>query len=188
MKIARNLCFGIALFASERRLTWTGFSTALGTPDYMAPEQIKGRRGDPRTDVYAIGTMLYEMLTGNLPFDSANPRALLHAKTTEEPRAPSYYVPDFDPSLEAILLKAIERDPRDRYLSAKQLLVDLRNPSAVPPRDPAAIRARRGGRLPRRVVLVVAVVAIGAALVSLVVATQRHSGMPDHPAQANRPR
>ncbi|HET7827031.1 MAG TPA: serine/threonine-protein kinase, partial [Anaeromyxobacter sp.] len=136
------LDFGIALFASERRLTWMGLSNAVGTPDYMAPEQIRGRRGDPRTDVYAVGTLLYEMLTCNLPYDSANPRALLRAKTTQDPRPPSYFVPGFDPHLEAILLKAIERDPRDRYGSAKQLLEDLRNPAAVPPWDPTARRPR----------------------------------------------
>jgi eukaryotic-like serine/threonine-protein kinase len=158
------LDFGIALFVSERRLTWTGLSNTIGTPDYMAPEQIRGRRGDPRTDVYAVGTLLYEMLTCNLPWDSANPRALLRAKTSEEPRPPSYYVPGFDPSLEAIILKAIERDPRHRYGSAKQLLVDLRNPSAVPPRDPELARQRGGQRVPRRLV---AAVLAAAALVGL---------------------
>jgi eukaryotic-like serine/threonine-protein kinase len=154
------LDFGIALFESERRLTWMGLSNTIGTPDYMAPEQVRGRRGDPRTDVYAVGLLLYEMLTCNLPFDSANPRALLRAKTSEEPRPPSYHVPGFDPSLEAIILKAIERDPRDRYGSARQLLVDLQDPSAVPPRDPATgARRHRGAVRVRRNVLVAAVVA-----------------------------
>jgi serine/threonine-protein kinase len=163
------LDFGIALFESERRLTWMGLSNAVGTPDYMAPEQIRGRRGDPRTDVYAVGMLLYEMLTCNLPYDSPNRRALLAAKKNEDPRPPSYYVPGFDPSLEAIILKAIERDPRDRYQTAALLLQDLRNPSAVPPRDPLTGSARRrAGRLPRRVVLSVVVAAILAGLASLV--------------------
>ena len=82
---AKILDFGIALVASERRLTWTGFSNTIGTPDYMAPEQVRGRRGDPRTDVYAVGLMLYEMLTCNLPYDSPNPRALLRAKVKKSP-------------------------------------------------------------------------------------------------------
>jgi serine/threonine-protein kinase len=136
------LDFGIALDESARRLTWFGLSNPVGTPDYMAPEQIGGRRGDARTDVYAVGTLLYEMLTGNLPFSSSNPQALLRAKANEDPRPPTYYVASFDPSLEAIILKAIERNPRDRYPSAAELLADLRNPAAVPARDPAAVRTR----------------------------------------------
>src|SRR5208283_2770298 len=64
--------FGIALDESARRLTWSGLSSTIGTPDYMAPEQISGRHGDARTDIYALGTMLFEMMTGNLPFDGSN--------------------------------------------------------------------------------------------------------------------
>jgi len=186
---AKILDFGIALVASERRLTWTGFSNTLGTPDYMAPEQVRGRRGDPRTDVYAVGLMLYEMLTCNLPYDSPNPRALLRAKTSEEPRPPSYYVPGFDPSLEAIILRAIERDPRDRYGSAKQMLADLRNPSAVPPRDPdTGTRRRRGGsRISRRLVLLIIVPAILVGLASLVWLSARQSPAPAPPT-TNRSR
>ncbi len=181
------LDFGIALFAGERRLTWTGLSNTIGTPDYMAPEQIRGRRGDPRTDVYAVGTLLYEMLTCNLPFESPSPRALLKAKTTDEPRSPGYYVPGFDPSLEAIILRAIERDPRNRYPTAKAMLDDLRNPSAVPPRDPDA--PRRGGRVfPRRLALVAVVVAVLAGLVSLLVLTERRSAPQEHPPAAGRGR
>jgi serine/threonine protein kinase len=181
------LDFGIALFESERRLTWMGLSSAVGTPDYMAPEQIRGRRGDPRTDIYAVGMMLYEMLTCHLPYDSPNPRALLKAKTSEEPRPPSYYVPRFDPSLEAIILRAIERNPRDRYATAVLLLADLRNPSAVPPRDPATGSARRRP-LPRRVVVSVVVAAILAGLGSLVWLSARYSRPPDRPSATQRQR
>ncbi len=182
------LDFGIALFESERRLTWTGLSNTIGTPDYMAPEQIRGRRGDPRTDVYALGTMLYEMLTAHLPYESGNPRALMRAKVSEEPRPPSYWVPGFDRSLEAIILRAIERSPRDRYPTAAMLLADLRNPSAVPPRDPAAIRGRRGGALPRRALVSLVVAAVLAGLGVLVWLSARYAREGPAPAPASRTR
>jgi serine/threonine protein kinase len=176
------LDFGIALFASERRLTWMGLSNAVGTPDYMAPEQIRGRRGDPRTDVYAVGTLLYEMLTCQLPWDSGNPRALLRAKVEDEPRPPSYHVPGFDPSLEAIILRAIEREPRARHGSAQQLLAELENPSAVPPRDPTARRTRRGGRALRRAAVVLLAVAVLGGLGSLVWLSARRAAETARPA------
>src|SRR5580704_12585302 len=144
------LDFGIALDESKRRLTWTGLSATLGTPDYMAPEQIGGRRGDARTDVYALGTMLYEMLTKNLPFSSANASALLRAKANEDPRPPSYYEPQIDPALEAIVLRAIQLHPRDRYQSAEALLADLRDPQAALTRAPEAPRRRGPHRALRR--------------------------------------
>jgi len=174
------LDFGIALFAGERRMTWAGFSSTVGTPDYMAPEQGRGRRGDPRTDVYAAGTLLYEMLTCHLPYESSNPRALLKAKASEDPRPPSYWVPDFDPSLEAIILRAIERDPRDRYGSAKQMLADLENPAAVPARDPEALAARHRarGRARRRATVAVVAAAVIAILGALAWLTERRSAPP----------
>jgi serine/threonine-protein kinase len=180
------LDFGIALFESARRLTWAGLSNAVGTPDYMAPEQIRGRRGDSRTDVYALGTMLYEMLTCHLPYDGSNARALLRSKVSEEARPPSYYVPGFDPSLEAIIMKAVARSPRDRYETAAAMLADLRNPSTVPPWDPAAAAATggRGLRLPRRLVVGTLTAAVICGLMALVWCSHRLSA-PAGPAPAS---
>ncbi len=173
------LDLGIAHQGSKRRLTWTGSASGMGTPDYMAPEQIRGRRGDARTDVYALGTMLYEMLTRNLPYAGDDARAVLRAKASEEPRSPSYHVPGFDPSLEAIIMKAIERTPADRHATAAELLAELRDPSAVPPRDPHAAASLRGGpSARRRVVLSVVVAAVLAALASLVWLSPRLSAQP----------
>ncbi len=179
------LDFGIALAEGSRRLTWAGLSATLGTPDYMAPEQIRGRRGDARTDVYALGMLLYEMLTANLPFESSNPRALLRAKATGEPRSPSYHVPGFDPHLEAIILKAIERDPRDRYASAAELCADLRNPAAVPVRDPATglRRLAAASRRRRQILLRAIVAALVLGLGGLVWLSSRAPAPPAAPSQ-----
>jgi len=129
--------FGIALDESARRLTWSGLSSTIGTPDYMAPEQVSGRRGDVRTDIYSVGVILYEMLTGNLPYSGPNVYTVMRAKTAEDPQPPSAFKTDIDPHLEEIILHAIERSPRDRYASAQELLEDLRDPPRVEPKGRA---------------------------------------------------
>jgi eukaryotic-like serine/threonine-protein kinase len=123
--------FGIALDESARRLTWSGLSSTIGTPDYMAPEQVSGRRGDARTDIYALGTILYEMLTANLPYSGENVYSVMRAKSNEDPQPPRAFRPDLDPHLEEIILRAIERQPRNRYATAAEMLEDLRDPSRV---------------------------------------------------------
>jgi serine/threonine-protein kinase len=130
--------FGIALDESARRLTWAGMSSTIGTPDYMAPEQVGGRRGDVRTDIYALGTILYEMLTGELPYSGENVYNVMRAKTSEDPQPPSRYRPDLDPHVEEIILRAIERQPRNRYATATEMLADLQDPSKVVIRGRAA--------------------------------------------------
>ena len=129
--------FGIALDESARRLTWSGLSSTIGTPDYMAPEQVSGRRGDVRTDIYSLGTILYEMLTGHLPYSGPNVYNVMRSKTAEDPQPPTAFKHDLDPHLEEIVLHAIERNPRDRYASAAQMLEDLRDPSRVVPQNRA---------------------------------------------------
>lgn len=123
--------FGIALDEEARRLTWSGHSSTIGTPDYMAPEQIGGRRGDSRTDIYALGVILYEMLTGELPYASENIYNMMRAKANEDPQPPTHYRRDLEPQLEEIVLHAIERVPRDRYLNAAVMLRDLEHPGQV---------------------------------------------------------
>ena len=177
--------FGIALDEASRRLTWTGFSATIGTPTYMAPEQINGRRGDMRTDIYSLGTLLFEMVTGELPFSDAAMHTLMRAKTTEAPFAPSRFLPDIDPGLEEVILHAIERSPKERYPSAQQMLEDLRNPSSVAPRDRSQIRASAGAweRIPQPVRTGAIVFAIISFLCLLIVTTSRKT---PHPPSSQR--
>jgi len=163
------LDFGIAMDEAARRLTWFGLSPPIGTPDYMAPEQVRGKRGDVRTDIYALGTMLYEMITGELPFPEANAHAMMRAKLNQDPRPPREVKPDLDPKIEEIILRAIDRAPRERYASAKEMLADLEDPSKVELRDRSAERPRPlidRLRIPRAVIApVVLTVVVGTLLV-----------------------
>lgn len=117
--------FGIASLEGSRRLTFGKLSQVMGSPDYISPEQIRNKRGDARSDLYAAGAILYEMLTGKPPFHGANPFAIMNARLTEAPPAPSEIEPDIPPQLDAVVLRAIERDAGRRYASARDFAYDL---------------------------------------------------------------
>ncbi len=127
----RIMDFGIAKAAGVRRLTFTGLSTALGTPDYMAPEQVKGKRGDARTDLYSLGAMLYEMLTGQPPFEGTNPYVIMNARLVSDPVAPRKLNPEIPPEVEEIVLHALEQQPYNRYPSAAAMRAELLSPQKV---------------------------------------------------------
>jgi serine/threonine-protein kinase len=127
----RIIDFGIAKAAELRRITFAGFSPTLGTPDYMAPEQVKGQRGDERTDIYSLGAVLYEMVTGSVPFDGPNPFIVMNSRITGDPVAPRDRNPEISPELEEIILHAMEREPHRRYASAAAMKAELENPESV---------------------------------------------------------
>jgi len=127
----RVMDFGIAKVAGLRRLTFSGFSPAMGTPDYMAPEQVKGKRGDERTDIYSLGAMLYEMATGSAPFEGTSPYLIMNARLAGDPKAPCKLNPEISPRLEEIILHAMERDPKDRYRKAAEMKAELEAPEKV---------------------------------------------------------
>ena len=119
--------FGTAMIRGARRLTWRHLSESLGTPDYMSPEQIQGERGDARSDIYSWGVMMYEFLTGRVPFEGDNWMAVMQGHLQRTPTRIRRLRPEVSPALEAMVLTAMRRYPDHRYQSADDLLADLAN-------------------------------------------------------------
>ncbi len=134
--------FGIVRAADGTRLTRTGI--LMGTPEYMAPEQASGARADYRSDLYALGVVLYHMLTGQVPFRGTTPHAILHAVIYEPPLAPRRLSPHLTRAAESVILRALAKNPDDRFQSGAALtraLAQARQgitlPLPRPPRQPA---------------------------------------------------
>lgn len=138
--------FGIAGKEGARRLTFGKLSEIMGTPDYIAPEQVRGKRGDCRSDIYAVGVMLYEMLTGTLPFRGSNPLAIMNDRLRNDPVPPRDVAPEIPLELEAIIYHALERDPKNRYATARDFAHDLEHPETVMISTSAEPRVRKHAR------------------------------------------
>jgi hypothetical protein len=115
--------FGLAKVIGRERLTTSG--TVLGTPAYLSPEQCSGEIGDMRSDVYALGVMLYELTTGTLPFHADTLMGLLYKHISEPLPPPRSVNPDLPPAIEQIVQKTLAKDPDERYASAQALLAAL---------------------------------------------------------------
>ncbi len=123
--------FGLALTRGAHRVTYSNLSSAMGTPEYMAPEQVEGRRGDERTDVYALGAILFELLSGQPPFAGDNPLAVM-AQHVQRP-APRLDTlrPGLDLHLAAVTARALQRAPQARYASAGEMIDALQHPETA---------------------------------------------------------
>jgi len=154
--------FGIAAQAGARRLTFAKLSNVMGTPEYISPEQVKGKRGDGRSDIYALGVMLYEMLTGKEPFQGPNPFAIMNDRLLNNPIPPREIDPSISPQLQEIIYRAIERDPKNRYATAHEFAWDLEHQEQVGVADRAELRDWKKRRAPwiRRVLFYIMLIMI----------------------------
>jgi eukaryotic-like serine/threonine-protein kinase len=127
--------FGIAMKEDARRITFVDMSATLGTPDYISPEQVKGQRGDQRSDIYSLGVMFYEMLTGEPPFTGPNPLAVMNERVLHDPEPARSRRAEISPELNEILNRALERDPRRRYQTASEMALELEHQDRVAVED-----------------------------------------------------
>jgi len=116
----------------------------MGTPSYMSPEQVKGRAVDGRSDIFSLGVMLYEMITGEKPFPGQSITTVIYKIVNEEPVPPRQINPSIHPGISAAVMRALAKEPEDRYQSCREMLEDLRNYRAIAgvdatPRSPMAI-------------------------------------------------
>ncbi|MEV7570637.1 Stk1 family PASTA domain-containing Ser/Thr kinase [Streptomyces tanashiensis] len=117
--------FGIARAMGDAGMTMTQTAAVIGTAQYLSPEQAKGEQVDARSDLYSTGCLLYELLTVRPPFIGDSPVAVAYQHVREEPQPPSNFDPEITPEMDAIVLKALVKDPDYRYQSADEMRADI---------------------------------------------------------------
>jgi serine/threonine-protein kinase len=170
--------FGIASNTGSRRITFAKLSQTMGTPDYISPEQVKGKRGDARSDLYALGVMLYEMVTGKVPFSGQNPLVIMNDRLLNNPVPPREIDPTISPQVQEIIYRALERDPKNRYASAREFALDLQHPGQVGVAERPELRdwkRRRRVSWPRQVLLYAMLAMIPVLIFALLLYVARHT-------------
>ena len=168
--------FGIAGDAAAKRLTYANFTAAIGTPNYISPEQVKGKRGDGRSDIYSMGVILYEMLTGKLPFTGPTPLAAMNDRLLNHPMPPTVADPSVSPQLQEVLYRALERDPKNRYPKAHDFLHDLEHLETVGVQDREELKnwQKRKSQLARKILYYGALAMIPVVILLVMVLLSHH--------------
>jgi serine/threonine-protein kinase len=168
--------FGIASDSVARRLTYANFTATLGTPNYISPEQVKGKRGDGRSDIYAVGVILYEMLTGRQPFSGSSPLEVMNDRLLNYPMPPTIANSSISPQLQEALYRALERDPKNRYSKAHDFQWDLEHLDQVGVEDRVELRDwnKRKAQLPRKILYYSALALIPVVILLLMMLVARH--------------
>jgi serine/threonine protein kinase len=158
----RLIDFGLSHRARSKRFSFSGQAPGLATADYVAPEQVRRKKGQTSADVYGVGAILYEMLTGQVPFPNDDPFKIASARLLGDPTAPSALNATISPQAEEIVLRALRRNPAERYASVALLRRDLECPEGVAMQNlrqhlQSVSRSRKFWHVVRHVTLVAAV-------------------------------
>ena len=139
------------------------------------PEQVKGKRGDARSDIYTLGIMFYEMLTGKVPFTGPNPFVIMNERLLNNPIPPREANPEITPEQQEIIYRALERDPKKRYASAHEFALDLEHPEKVGVADRDELRNWKQRRSPmaRRILFYIMLALIPVAVFALMLYAAR---------------
>jgi serine/threonine-protein kinase len=169
--------FGISANVGARRITFAKLTDTMGTPDYISPEQVRGGRGDARSDVYAVGVMLYEMLTGQVPFTGDNAFVIMNDRLLNDPVPPRELNPELSPQIQEVLYRALERNPVNRYGSARDFAHDLEHLDQVGVEDRLEMTNWKKRRSPwaRRVAMYVALALIPVLIFGVLLYVARHT-------------
>jgi serine/threonine-protein kinase len=162
--------------ADNIKLIDSNFTATLGTPNYISPEQVKGKRGDCRSDVYSVGVILYEMLTGRQPFSGSSPLAVMNDRLLNHPIPPTIANSSISPQLQEVLYRALERDPKNRYAKAHDFQWDLEHLDQVGVEDRVELRDwnKRKAQLPRKILYYSALALIPVIILLLMVLVAHH--------------
>jgi serine/threonine-protein kinase len=168
--------FGIAGKEGAKRLTFAKLSQVMGTPDYISPEQVKGKRGDGRSDIYALGAMLYEMLTGKTPFQGPNPFAVMNDRLMNNPVPPREVNPEISPEVQEVIYRALEREPQNRYSTANEFAWDLEHLDQVGVADRPELRDWKIRKTPlaKQILFYVAMALIPVVIFGLLLLIAKH--------------
>jgi serine/threonine protein kinase len=164
--------FSGAAKTKARRLTLTKIAQMSGASDYVSPEEVVGKRGDARSDIYALGIILYEMLTGRQPFSQNDPNDRL----LNYPVPPREIDPVISPQLQEVIYRAMEREPQNRYASAREFARDLEHLEQVGVVERPELREwkKRRSSKPRKVLLYVFIALIPIVIFGLMLYFARH--------------
>jgi len=154
--------FGTAGMIGARRITFAPLSQSVGASDYISPEELSGKRGDARSDIYSVGVVLYETLTGKTPFQGIDP----FDRIGKHPQPPSEIASSISPQLQEVIYRALEPAPKDRYANARQMATDLQHLDRVSVKNRTTVPDKKR-RQSNRVLLYAAIALVPIAIFAL---------------------